>query len=276
MKNVIKIALLSTVAMVGTAQADLNLDSLSTIKTTIDTAYKAVGDRGLLATDSTNIQLNSILAKVDAHYGAETITTGDLVFNWETLSYSYEDPEYVNTDTGEVDLTDDITALTAAINTDLIGNSAGIQGYNTNNVATDSEGDTVDTTEDGTAILAALGTSGSLISAKATSLSESITAVQVFLSEGLEAGNLVTTTVYDTDGVTVVTEGLDIKIQDAKASASTVSTALIAIDTFSTESASFNFAQAGVPNSIYSATIVDGFPAGASAYADVVDHFVAD
>ena len=247
MKNVVKIALLSTAAMVGAAQADINTALLSDIKTQINTTFTTVGGSNLTA-GGTNTALNNIIAKVDAHYGAESVTSGQLLFDLTTFQYTYADPEFVNEDTGSVVLTDEIAALTKAINLELIGIEGGLNTVTAENSAN---------------LLGTLATNNSLISTKAAALDSAVTAVNDYI------GGATGETGFDKSV-------LDAKVLDVKAAVDPVSLALGAVNTLSTDSANFGttFVSTGIQDSIYSGTQVDNAAASTDSYTDSVDHFI--
>ena len=144
MKNVIKIALLSTVAMVGAAQAGIDVS----VKEGIEAKLKAVYD--VFDVGSTNVepnqivtdQLDAIFVKVDDFYSADSVVTTNIkTFDWGIGTSGFG--ETATTHTTAINdefesgisfsdhLGDTVQVLKDAVVTDVWGNKDGKSYYQT-------------------------------------------------------------------------------------------------------------------------------------------------
>ena len=117
MKNVIKIALLSTVAMVGTAQADLV--NIGDIKTKINNIY-ATQDSSVASHASTLTAIDTLFSQIDQFY-ADNATATVTEFNWATYETTVE-TYYVNENAGQTaDFSANIAAVQNSVRDDFWG-----------------------------------------------------------------------------------------------------------------------------------------------------------
>ena len=129
MKNVIKIALLSTVAMVGTAHAETNADAVQIAQNAVDKVYEMAG----ITTGSHNdvdTAFQAVIDKIDQVYGLEESIYKIVGYNYATFTPKY-DTVNVNTDTPDenTEFTTEISNLTNEIKKDIWGDVLGATAY---------------------------------------------------------------------------------------------------------------------------------------------------
>ena len=126
MKNVIKVALLSTVAMVGAAQAGIDSTVESTIRNAVTNVYNVFED-----TVPTDIQTNldALIQNVDDVFTGTIVTESTVTFDWG-LFQEVTTTTDVNVDSGVVNnVSSNVTALKDGIMLDVWGDSTGRVAY---------------------------------------------------------------------------------------------------------------------------------------------------
>ena len=137
MKNVIKIALLSTVAMVGTAQAEVDAAAVGVLQTAINSVYTAAGIDGIDPTVVT--ALNTLTTQIDQIYAAEDYAFEVTGIDWSNgFAPIYE--TVIHNDTAAADINDstfatNVASLKSAINSDVWGAADGIASFDNTNFA---------------------------------------------------------------------------------------------------------------------------------------------
>ena len=147
MKNVIKIALLSTAAMVGTAHAAQVQSAVEAANAAIASVYSAAGITGG-ANDAVDAAAVALRSQVEKVYGAEITVNQVTGFDWTTYTTITEDVTLNTDDLSDPAVTDfstEIGTLTDAIKVNVWGSAGTLSGIEGLETVRDANSGTVNT-----------------------------------------------------------------------------------------------------------------------------------